>query len=167
MEEYGDLAGLHRAEGDVGEELCGGRGGEVEPGLVEVSVLLAEHAGVEVLEELVEAKLADPLGGVAEGRGGPAEGQAPDALLGHRQLEAVAEVLVLGLVSLEPALDEVERRDGRVGDAAGQGSTHGAQREVLGAAELAAVLFRGGGSHHPDDGSFQEKDKTNKFQKIG
>ena len=95
------------------------------------------------------------------------ETQAPDALLRHGDLEAIAETLVLCLVHLqarrirrmgrrerrrrsekrreggaiahlEPALDEVERRDGGVGDAAAQHAAERTQGEVLLGAELAA-----------------------------
>ena len=43
---------------------------------------------------------------------------------------------------LQPALDEIERRDGGVGEAAGQDAAQAAQREVLGRPELARVLCR-------------------------
>ena len=44
---------------------------------------------------------------------------------------------------LEPALDEIEGRDGGVGDAARQDAAQAAQRKVLGRPELARVLLRG------------------------
>ena len=44
---------------------------------------------------------------------------------------------------LEPALDEIERRDGGVSDSARQDAAQAAQRVVLGRPELARVLLRG------------------------
>ena len=55
------LDGLHGTEGDVREELGRGGGGEVKRGPVQVGVLLAEDAGVDVLEHLVEPELAQAL----------------------------------------------------------------------------------------------------------
>lgn len=46
---------------------------------------------------------------------------------------------------LEPALDQIKRGDGGVGDAAGEHAAEAAQRVVLGRAELARVLLLGGG----------------------
>ena len=66
------LARLHGAQRDVGEELGGGGGDQVEAGLVEVSRLLADQVRVEVLEELVEAELAEALRRVPDSRGRPA-----------------------------------------------------------------------------------------------
>ena len=47
-----DLYGFHRAEGDVGEELCRGGGGQVQGGSVQESILLSNHVAVHVLEDL-------------------------------------------------------------------------------------------------------------------
>jgi len=137
---------LHDSIGDSAisaKKLCRGRGGQVERGSIEVGVLLPDHARVDVLEELVEAKLADALGRVADGGGGPPEQQPPGPGLLHRQLEPIAQRLVLLLVDLQPALDQVEGRDGGVGDAAGESSAHRAQSVVLGGPELAGVLISG------------------------
>ena len=50
---------------------------------------------------------------------------------------------MLDYIYLEPALDQIKRRHGGVSDTAGQGASNGAQRVVLGASELAAVLLGG------------------------
>ena len=92
---------LHGAERDVGKELGRGGGGEVERGPVQVGVLLAQDAGVDVLEDLVEAELAEALCGVADGCGGPPEDHSLGAALGVGELEAGEGVLVLLLVHLE------------------------------------------------------------------
>ena len=47
------------------------------------------------------------------------------------------------MLYLEPALDEIERRDGGVSDSARQDAAQAAQRVVLGRPELARVLLRG------------------------
>ena len=100
---------LHWAQSNVGEEFCRCRGSQVQGGLVQICVLLSDHVGVGVLEELVEAELAQALHGVANGSGRPAQEEPPHALLGHGELEAIAQALVLLLVHLQPALHQVER----------------------------------------------------------
>ena len=112
-----DLDRLHRRQSNVSHKLSRTRSGQVESGPVEVGVLLTEHAGVDVLEDLIESKLADSLGSVAKGGGGPAKTKSLDSTLGYCDLEAVTEGLVLLLVDLEPALDQVEGGHGGVGDA--------------------------------------------------
>ena len=49
---------------------------------------------------LVESEFAETLHGVSDGGGGPSQEEAPRALLGHGQLEAIAQGLVLLLVDL-------------------------------------------------------------------
>ena len=107
LESY--LDSFHWAESNVSKEL--GRGGrsQIEGGLVQICVLLPNHVRVSVLEELVEAKFAETLHGVADQCGCPAQEEAPHALLRHRELESVAQALVLLLVHLQPALHQVER----------------------------------------------------------
>ena len=111
------LARLHRRQGNVSEEFSRGRGGKVERGLVEVAVFLTHSVSVNLLEDLVESKLADTLGSVANGSGSPAKEETCGAALSDGDLEAVAEGLVLLLVDLEPALDQVKGGHSGVGDA--------------------------------------------------
>lgn len=59
---HANLDGLEGAEGNVGNELGGGTGGEVQPGLVAISILLPKQVGVELLEELVSSVLESALG---------------------------------------------------------------------------------------------------------
>ena len=73
---------------------------KVEGGSVQVGVLLAQHAGVDVLEDLIEPKLADSLQRIADGGRAPAEEEIFGAALLECHFEAVAEALVLFLVDL-------------------------------------------------------------------
>lgn len=77
-----DLDGLERAEGDVGEELGRGAGGEVYGGRVGGGGGGEELGAVVVFEDLVEAVLAHALEGVAEQGRGPAEEDAGQAFGG-------------------------------------------------------------------------------------
>ena len=100
---------LHGAERDVGKELGRGGGGEVERGPVQVGVLLAQDAGVDVLEDLVEAELAEALHGVANSSWSPSQEEASHTLLSHSELEAIAQALVLLLVHLQPTFHQIKR----------------------------------------------------------
>ena len=95
-----DLARLHGREGDVSKELRAGRGSQVERGPVQIGVLLSDHARVEVLEELIETKLADSLSSVAKSCWSPAKEESPGASISNCHLEPIAKRLVLLLVYL-------------------------------------------------------------------
>ena len=103
------LDSFHWTESNVSKELCRGRRRQIEGGLVQVCILLPNHGRVLVLEELVEAELAETLHGVADQGWCPAQEEAPRTLLRHGELESVAQALVLLLVHLQPALHQVER----------------------------------------------------------
>ena len=78
---------------DVGEELCRGGGGQIERRAPQVGVLLAQDVGVQVLEHLVEAELAESLHRVADGGGRPATRQtAPHPPPGWRPAAAAEDV---------------------------------------------------------------------------
>ncbi len=112
-----DLDGLKGAERNVGEEL-GRRGrGEVEARLVLGGGLGPREVGVGLLEVLVPAVLEGALGRVAEQRRGPAGEDAADAL-GAEDFAPRLDVARVELgVDLAAGLDEVEGRDGGVGEA--------------------------------------------------
>ena len=57
-------------------------------------------------------------------------------------LKPIDDILVLGGVDLDPALDEIEGDDGRVSDATWQDAADAAEGVILGAAELAGVLHQ-------------------------
>ena len=80
------LERFHGGQRDVGEELSRGGGGQVEGGAPQVGLLLAQHVGVDVLEQLVEAELAQALHRVADEGGRPAAAQTADSLLLERHL---------------------------------------------------------------------------------
>ena len=103
------LASFHWTESDVSKELSRGGGGQVQAGLVQVCVFLSDHIGISVLEELVEAELAEALHGVANSSWSPSQEEASHTLLSHCELEAIAQALILLLVHLKPALHQIER----------------------------------------------------------
>ena len=80
------LERFHGGQRDVGEELSRGGGGQVEGGAPQVGLLLAQHVGVDVLEQLVEAELAQALHRVADEGGRPAAAQTANSLLLERHL---------------------------------------------------------------------------------
>merc|ERR1719317_768421 len=135
------LTGLHGGEGDVGEELSRGRGCQVESGHVEVGVLLSHGVSVNLLENFIEAKLAKTLGRVTDGSWGPAKEKARGTSLLHGELEAIAKVLVLLLVNLETALDQVKGGDHCVGDSTGENTSKGAESKVFLGSKLTAVFL--------------------------
>lgn len=61
---------------------------------------LSQQVTVKDLEHFVEAKLAEPLHGVADEGGGPSLGQASNTVLLHRHREAVADAFVFVWVDL-------------------------------------------------------------------
>ncbi len=73
---------------------------QVERGPVKVCILLAHQSGVDVLEDLVESELAHALHRVADGGGGPTKEEVLGAALLERELEPVAQALVLLFVYL-------------------------------------------------------------------
>merc|ERR1719145_574854 len=135
------LTGLHGGEGDVGEELSRGRGCQVESGHVKVGVLLSHGVSVNLLENFIEAKLAKTLGRVTNHCGSPAKEKARDASLLHGELEAIAKVLVLLLVNLETALDQVKGCYCSVGDSTGENTSKGTESKVLLGSKLTTVFL--------------------------
>ena len=143
------LARLHGGEGNVSEELSRGGRCQVESGHVEVSVLLSHGIAIDLLEDLIEAKLAETLGRITNGCGSPPKEKACSSSLLHGQLEPIAQVLVLLLVNLQTALDQVKRGDHGVGDSAGENTSEGAEGEVLVGAKLTAELLTCSSSKFP------------------
>merc|ERR1712109_45024 len=135
------LTGLHGGEGDVGEELSRGRGCQVESGHVEVGVFLSHGVSVNLLKNFIEAELAKTLGRITNHCGSPAKEKARDASLLHGELEAIAKVLVLLLVNLETALDQVKGGDHCVGDSTGENTSKGAESKVLLGSKLTTVFL--------------------------
>lgn len=62
---------------------------------------LSEQVAVKDLKHFIEAKLAESLHGVADEGGGPALGQASDAVLLHGYGKTIADALVLVWVHLK------------------------------------------------------------------
>lgn len=112
---HADLDRLEGAQEDVGDELGRRGGAQVDERPVRVG---EEVVAVLVLEDLVEAVLAQALEGVADERGGPAE-EDPAEALGREDAAPGLEVGRVQLaVDLSSGLDQVERGHERVGWAA-------------------------------------------------
>lgn len=101
-----DAGGLERAEGNIGEEFCGGGRGEVDGGAVVGGRLVAELVDPLLLEELVAAELERALEEVAgEGRADTRE-QGAGALVGDDLAEAADQAAVVcDGVELDAGLD--------------------------------------------------------------
>jgi hypothetical protein len=91
-----------------------------------------ERAAPATASETHQAELERALGGVAQEGGQPAAQEAGGALLLEDDAEAGADALVLGGIGLHVALDHVERRDGRVREAAAEDAAECTGVVVLG-----------------------------------
>lgn len=95
-----DLGHLQRTEGDIGEDLSGGRTGKPDSGLVLVGKVLTSQVHVGILENFIETILEHALEGVTN------EGRAeafPDTvctLFCNESLEGTAESIVFSGVHL-------------------------------------------------------------------
>ena len=90
-----DLGHFQGTQGNVGKELCRGRGRAPDQALVSLGVLLAGEGRVLVFEDLVQAVLEGALGRVAEEGGEPALPQGHGSLLSGNRLEASDQTSVL------------------------------------------------------------------------
>lgn len=115
-----DLYHLHGAKGNIGEELGGGRTGEVDKTSVFLSVLLASQVLVEILEDFIKTKLAESLHGITNSGGQPTLPDASGTFLSNQGLEARQQTLELGGVYLHVAFDDVQRTDQGVGETTAQ-----------------------------------------------
>ena len=103
-----DAGGLERAEGDVGEELAGSGGGQVNTGAVVGGVLVAEQVDGLLLEELVTSELEGALQEVTGGGGTEAGQQSAGTLILDDLLEATDHASVVGdRIELDTGLDAV------------------------------------------------------------
>merc|ERR1719347_998909 len=68
-----DLARFHWRQSNVSKELSRSRGSQVQRSSVQEGVLLSNHVRVDLLKDLIESKLAETLGRVANGSGSPAQ----------------------------------------------------------------------------------------------
>ena len=81
----------------------------------------------------------------------PAKEKARSTSLSVGELEPIAQGLVLLLVDLEPALDQVQRGHRGVGDATGESSANRTESVVLGGPKLTRVFVGGASNHGPED----------------
>lgn len=103
-----DTGGLERAEGNVGEELGGGGGGQVDTSAVVGGILVAEHVDALLLEELVSTKLEGTLQEVTSSGRAKAGQQSASTLVLDDLLEATNHTAVVcDGVELDTGLDAV------------------------------------------------------------
>ena len=87
---------LERTEGDVGEELGAGGGGQIDGGAIIGGILVAEQRDGLLLEELVATKLEGALQKIA-GEGGPCAGEeCACTFVGDDLAEAADHAAVVG-----------------------------------------------------------------------
>lgn len=104
-----DTGGLERAEGNVGEELGGTGGGNVDQGAVVGGILVAEQVDGLLLEEFVSSELESTLQEVTGSGGTKAGQQSAGTLLLDDLLEATDHTPVVGSgVELDTGLDAEE-----------------------------------------------------------
>jgi hypothetical protein len=103
-----DTGGLEWAEGNVGEELSEGGGGQVDGSAVVGSVLVTNEVDGLLLEKLITSELEGTLEEVT-GKGWTGTGQeSTSTLIGDDLLEATDETSVVGgWVKLDSGLDAV------------------------------------------------------------
>lgn len=89
---------------------------------------------------------ATHLKGVTDQCGEPSLGQTPGTFLGNGDLDTIENVLVLGRVNLQTALDQIQRHNKSVGGTAAQNTTNTAQSEVFVASKLAGITGHCGSS---------------------
>jgi len=121
-----DLHGFKWSQKDISKKLGGSRCSQVEWHSLGVGELFTNNSTVGKLEHLVEAKFTNTLGRVTDQGRCPTLGQTLGAIFSNGELEAIAEVLVLGGVDLESALDQIKWYDSGMRDTAREHTTKGA-----------------------------------------
>lgn len=138
-----DLNGLPGTEQDISNNLSGGGGGEVDEGLVLLSILGTDKVTVLLLEELVETVLTSTLERVTD-KGGTNTG--PDTTKTLRGNDGSPGLHVGGVergVHLSSALDEIKRGDESVGNTASEHTTGDTGGVELRGVELDALGLLG------------------------
>lgn len=146
-----DTGSLERAQGNVGEELGGGRGGQVDGSPVVGGSLNAQAVDELGLEELVTAELEGTLQEVTgEGRAGTSQKSA-SALILDDLAEAADETAVVGNgVELDTGLDDIDGSQATVGDGAADSAGEGEAGVESEALELLGLGQRNLSSGHCD-----------------
>lgn len=106
-----DTGSLKRAQGNVGEELAGGGGGEVDGSTVVGGSLVAEHVDGLLLEEFVTTELEGTLEEVTGGGRTETSQESASTLILNDLAEAANHTTVVGLgVKLDTGLDAAFER---------------------------------------------------------
>lgn len=92
---------------------------------------LSDSVSVDVLEDLVQPKLEQPLHGVAEECRCPSLRKFPHTGLFNGHLEAVDDVTILLRIHLYTTLDQIERHHSGVSDATAEDTTETTQLVVF------------------------------------
>lgn len=130
---HADFQRFPRAEEDVSDEL-GASGGDRPADLLVLGGVGAGSTGIDILEDLVEAELAEALSRVTEEGRAVANGEALEALGRSDVSDALSDTFVQTRVGLKAALDQIEGSNNRVSDTAREDTTHHALavvREVV------------------------------------
>ena len=113
---HADLDGFEWAEGNIGDEFGGGRGGQVQRSLVLVGILSTNEIGVELLEELVASVFEGTLSRVAEESWGPSSVDSSKSF-GSSDLAPGLEVTCVHLgIDLTTTFYQIEGCDGSVSE---------------------------------------------------
>eukprot|EP00049_Salpingoeca_infusionum_P017080 m.351702 g.351702 ORF g.351702 m.351702 type:complete len:333 (-) comp16321_c0_seq1:96-1094(-) len=126
-----DLDHLHWAEGNISKELGRCRCTEPKGTTVLNGGLLTDHVGVHILEDLVEAELAESLHGVTNQGWEPALEEGTSTLLSCDGAHTTKEAGVFGRVDLHVALGDIKWGDGSVGEATAEDTTNHTLHVVL------------------------------------
>ena len=138
-----NAGGLERTKGNVSEELGGGRRHAVNGDAVVPGIVVADGVDGLLLEELVTAKLEGALQKVA-GKGRAKAGQeGTGAFIPNDLADASDEAAVVGDgVELDARLDDINGRQGAVGDGAADGTGESEARVEVDARRLALLRRR-------------------------
>jgi hypothetical protein len=132
-----DTGGFEGAQEEIGDELSGSGGTEVDEGAVSPSGFFTHASGGVDLEEFDTTELEEALEHVAGSSGADTSGEGTDTFFGNDLLEATDHTLVVLLgLELHASLDDVDGADCRVSDGAAD-ATSETTLEVVG-----KVIFR-------------------------
>jgi hypothetical protein len=113
---HADLDGFKWAESNIGNEFSGGRGGQVDTGLVFVGILSTNEIGVPLLEELVASVFEGTLSAISEESWRPSSVDSAESF-GTSNLPPCLEITSVHLrIDLATTFDKIERCDRRVSE---------------------------------------------------
>merc|ERR1719309_241792 len=141
---HSHLTSLHGRQGNIGEELSRGRCNQIQTSPVEEGILFTHHTTINILKYFVESKFAYSLGCVTNGSRSPAEEKSLGASIGNSNLKSISKTLVLFLIDLKPALDQIQRGYSSVSKSTRESTTHSTQGVVFGRTKFAGIVITSG-----------------------